>query len=122
VVGERDAILSTAEARAYRGALGVFATGETIVASRKPGGEPAGLTVEAFSSVSLQPPLVLVALSWRSPSPDVLRRSEGSARLIPDTFAGVDRAPGVHAQRPCGNEKQLEGGARVSLRAESCRP
>ncbi|NNM05157.1 MAG: flavin reductase family protein [Gemmatimonadetes bacterium] len=46
----------------FRWVMGHFATGVTVVASRTPGGEAVGLTVNAFTSVSLDPPLVLVCL------------------------------------------------------------
>lgn len=46
---------------ALREALGAFATGVTIVTSAGDGG-PCGVTANAFSSVSLVPPLVLVCL------------------------------------------------------------
>jgi len=44
--------------RRYRDTLGAFATGVTVVTA--PG--PTGLTTNAFCSVSLDPPLVMVAL------------------------------------------------------------
>ena len=40
--------------------MGNFATGITIVTTRDRGGEPRGLTVNSFTSVSLNPVLVLV--------------------------------------------------------------
>ncbi len=45
--------------RDFRDALGSFATGVTIVTTRGKDGEPVGLTVNSFASVSLEPPLVL---------------------------------------------------------------
>lgn len=51
-------IPSTAEARLLRDALGRFATGVTVVTTAGPKG-PEGLTVNSFSSVSLEPPLVM---------------------------------------------------------------
>ena len=48
--------------RTLRDALGIFATGVTVVTCLKPDGEPAGLTVNSFTSVSLDPPLLLVCL------------------------------------------------------------
>jgi flavin reductase (DIM6/NTAB) family NADH-FMN oxidoreductase RutF len=45
--------------RDFRNALGSFATGVTIVTTRGRDGEPVGLTVNSFASVSLEPPLVL---------------------------------------------------------------
>ena len=44
--------------RAFRDALGTFATGVTIVTCAGPGG-PMGITANSFSSLSLDPPLVL---------------------------------------------------------------
>ncbi len=46
--------------RDYRYALGSFATGITVVTACDDAGRRAGLTVNSFSSVSLEPPLV----SW----------------------------------------------------------
>ncbi|MBV0891966.1 flavin reductase family protein [Paracoccus sp. Z118] len=48
----------TAEARILRQALGRFATGVTVVTIMGPRG-PMGMTVNSFTSVSLDPPLVL---------------------------------------------------------------
>ncbi|MES2424739.1 MAG: flavin reductase family protein [Pseudomonadota bacterium] len=47
----------------FRTALGMFATGVTIVATRLPDGTPVGMTVNSFNAVSLVPPLVLWSLS-----------------------------------------------------------
>ncbi|MBT7943129.1 MAG: flavin reductase family protein [Alphaproteobacteria bacterium] len=46
----------------FKKALSFFATGITIVTGVSPQGEPVGVTVNAFTSVSLEPPLVLVCL------------------------------------------------------------
>jgi flavin reductase (DIM6/NTAB) family NADH-FMN oxidoreductase RutF len=48
--------------RTLRDALGCFATGVTVVTCVNGQGEPAGLTVNSFTSVSLDPPLLLVCL------------------------------------------------------------
>jgi flavin reductase (DIM6/NTAB) family NADH-FMN oxidoreductase RutF len=47
----------------FRAALGMFATGVTIVTARNALGEFVGLTANSFNSVSLEPPLVLWSLS-----------------------------------------------------------
>ena len=47
------------DARDFRTALATFATGVTIMTARGRDGEPVGLTVNSFASVSLDPPLVL---------------------------------------------------------------
>ena len=54
---------TTDDSRALRNAYGRFATGVTIVTALDPEGQPIGLTVNSFSAVSLQPPLVLWCLS-----------------------------------------------------------
>jgi len=56
----------TVDARAFRHALGQFASGITVVTTRDHGGQLLGLTVSAFCSVSLHPPLVLVCVDARS--------------------------------------------------------
>ncbi|MBV1886210.1 MAG: flavin reductase family protein [Parvibaculaceae bacterium] len=48
--------------KAYKEALGSFATGITVVTVRAPDGTVLGMTVNSFSSVSLDPPLVLWCL------------------------------------------------------------
>ena len=47
----------------FRTALGMFATGVTIVTARTAEGDLVGLTANSFNSVSLSPPLVLWSLS-----------------------------------------------------------
>ena len=47
----------------FRSALGMFATGVTIVTARTADGDLVGLTANSFNSVSLDPPLVLWSLS-----------------------------------------------------------
>jgi flavin reductase (DIM6/NTAB) family NADH-FMN oxidoreductase RutF len=55
--------LQVPNAASFRSALGMFATGVTIVTARQADGLPVGLTVNSFNSVSLAPPLVLWSLS-----------------------------------------------------------
>ena len=50
----------------FRTALGMFATGVTIVTARDADGQRVGLTANSFASVSLSPPLVLWSLSRRA--------------------------------------------------------
>jgi flavin reductase (DIM6/NTAB) family NADH-FMN oxidoreductase RutF len=51
-----------------RRALGSFGTGVTVVSSRAADGHLVGVTVNSFSSVSLDPPIVLWSLNRLSPS------------------------------------------------------
>jgi flavin reductase (DIM6/NTAB) family NADH-FMN oxidoreductase RutF len=48
--------------RTLRDALGCFATGVTVVTCLDPDGQPVGLTANSFTSVSLDPPLLLVCV------------------------------------------------------------
>ena len=54
--------------RAYRDALGVFATGVAIVTTRCPTRGAIGVTINSLTSVSLRPPLVSWSLHERSSS------------------------------------------------------
>lgn len=60
---------------AFRGALGMFATGVTIVTARADDGTLVGLTANSFNSVSLTPPLVLWSLSQSASSMATLRHA-----------------------------------------------
>ena len=60
---------------ALRRALGSYVTGVTVVTTRGPGGERAGLTVNSFSSVSLSPPLLLWSLALSAASFEVFEHA-----------------------------------------------
>lgn len=49
----------------FRKVMGHFVTGVSVVTTFDPDDRPAGITVNALSSVSLEPPLVVVALDRR---------------------------------------------------------
>ena len=57
--------------RTLRDALGCFATGVTVVTCLSDG-VPAGLTVNSFTSVSLDPPLLLVCIAKRATTAEAL--------------------------------------------------
>src|SRR5690606_8298718 len=64
------------DAAEFRRIMGHFATGVVVVTSRDPAtGTPSGLTVSAFSSVSLDPLLVLVCIEKEANSHDVIARA-----------------------------------------------
>lgn len=46
----------------FRNALGMFATGVTIMTTADNNGNPAGVTASSFNSVSMEPPLIMWAL------------------------------------------------------------
>ncbi len=53
--------------RAFRDTMGSFATGVCVLTAKRRDGVPVGMTVNSFTSVSLDPPLVLVCLGAMSP-------------------------------------------------------
>lgn len=50
------------DARELRNVMGNFATGVTIITTKDAIGKPFGLTANAFSSLSLDPPLLLICV------------------------------------------------------------
>lgn len=61
------------DARTLRDAMGCFATGITIVTALATDGTPVGLTANSFTSVSLDPPLLLVCIANTAGTAPVLR-------------------------------------------------
>lgn len=64
------------DARTLRDALGCFATGITVVTAMTPDGTPIGLTANSFTSVSLDPPLLLVCIANTASSGPILQQAE----------------------------------------------
>lgn len=58
-----------------RQALGRYATGVTVIATRTPEGKLEGLTANSFAAVSLDPPLVLWSLRRGAPSLPAFQRT-----------------------------------------------
>src|SRR3954469_24372690 len=51
------------DAAGFRRALGAFVTGVTVVTTIQADGSPRGFTANSFTSVSLDPPLILVCIA-----------------------------------------------------------
>jgi len=64
---------------AFRQLLGCFPTGVAVITTVNADGRPVGLTCNSFSSVSLEPPLVLFSLRKASKLVDTFRAAEGFA-------------------------------------------
>jgi flavin reductase (DIM6/NTAB) family NADH-FMN oxidoreductase RutF len=95
----------------FRRALGRFASGVTVVTTKDSGGRLHGITVSAFCSVSLEPPLILVCIEKNTGSHyafeqsnsfvvNILREdqqyiSDRFASFLPDKFAGVKYRSGI---------------------------
>ncbi len=96
----------------FRQVLGHYPTGVTVITALGSGGEPVGMVVGTFTSVSLDPPLVGFLPDKKSTSwpqieaaghfcvnvlaRDQLELCKGLARSGPDKFSGVDYAMSQH--------------------------
>ncbi len=70
---------------AFRNALAHFASGVTIVTTRDDEGDYCAFTASAFSSLSLDPPLVLVCLDHSSNTyPHLLRARAFAINVLPE--------------------------------------
>lgn len=127
--------------RDFRKALGSFATGVTVVTTMAEDGKPAGVTVNAFTSVSLDPPLVAFCLGRNSAQFDAFNASEhfvvnilaASQEGVSNHFAsrqfqrdwseiaqaatsvGVPALAGAAAVIECRRESVLDGGDHVMV-------
>jgi flavin reductase (DIM6/NTAB) family NADH-FMN oxidoreductase RutF len=140
---QAKAVAERFDRRDFRRALGQFATGVTVVTARASDGRRIGVTVNSFSSVSLNPPLVLWSLARQTPSfadftncthfaVNVLEArqhhlSRQFSTPLVDRFAGVDVTDGksgvpivsgVIAYFLCRKVKQYDGGDHVILLGE----
>jgi flavin reductase (DIM6/NTAB) family NADH-FMN oxidoreductase RutF len=98
----RRALTSVIDPRRFRDALGAFPTGVTVVTA--PG--PAGLTTNAFTSVSLDPPLVLVCFDNTSRTLTAVRETGRYGVNI--LRAGQEELARVFASKRVGAEKFAE--------------
>ena len=110
---------SPIDPRDFRQALGSYATGVTIITAAGADNKPYGLTCNSFTSVSLNPPLVLWSLLLYSSSLSVFQDAthfavnvlgvsqqalaDKFAKSSDDKFTGVDWRPGL------GNAPLLTG-------------
>jgi flavin reductase (DIM6/NTAB) family NADH-FMN oxidoreductase RutF len=71
--------LSRFDNRELRTAFGSFMTGVTIVTTAGVDGQPRGFTANSFTSVSLEPPLLMICVGKTAASVDVFRQAAGFA-------------------------------------------
>lgn len=109
-------------------AMRVYPQGVTVVTAKGPSG-PTGITVSSFTSVSLDPPLVLVSIAKGSTLHDVFMRSRSFAvnfladdqKSVSDRFAGRtdlrDRFEGLKFKEGASGSPVIEG-ARAVIECE----
>ena len=136
--------MTTVDSTAFRNAMARFASGVTVVTTRDDGGTAWGFTASAFSSLSLEPPLILVCLDKKAESHAAFDRAtrfavsilaEGQAAAAlhfatrsDDKFAGfeVERGPetglplipGAMVYLECRMHERLPGGDHTILLGE----
>ena len=93
------------DARRFRDTVGTFATGVTVVTAAGADG-PAGLTTNAFTSLSLDPPLVLVCFENGSRTLPVVRATGRFAVNI--LRAGQEDVAAIFASKRVAREKFAE--------------
>ena len=107
------------DTRAFRDALGSFATGVTVITTCAPDGSPVGLTANSFNSVSLEPPMVLWSLARASRSLPAFEQANHWAvhvlaadqEAVSNRFArrGEDKFAGLPVERGEGDVPLLRG-------------
>ena len=95
--------------RQFRDVMGSFATGVAVATAVDGQGRPAGVTVSSFTSLSLDPPLILFCLEWTAETWPTFRDGEHFAvnilgegqRALSSRFAAMrtDRWSGVEHRR-----------------------
>lgn len=128
MLAEKNHIISPAPfvptpAMSFRSAMGRFATGVTIVTALTPDGQPLGLTVNSFNSVSLAPPLVLWSLGLKAASMAAFEHAQHYAihvlsvdqKYLAERFASkvANRFEGVDWQANAQGVPVLPGSAAV---------
>lgn len=124
------------DAATFRNAMALFPSGVTVVTTRNDGEGAAGFTASAFSSLSLDPPLILVCLDKRADCYDAFaaatqfavsfltaQQVEIGMRFATkgiDKFAGLRTVPGAVTNLPlipdalvhleCDTYRQVDGG------------
>ena len=91
------------DGRTFRATMGQFATGVTVV-STSVAGQVHGMTANAFMSVSLDPPLIVISIGQRARMNDLLALGQGFGISV----LGADQMPlsNHFAGRP-GDEPQI---------------
>lgn len=106
------------DSRAFRDALGRFATGISVVTTCAAGGEPQGMTVNSFSSLSLDPPLILWSIQNDSDCAEAFAGAGGFAvNILRDHQEDVSRhyaSKGNHTLIP-GSYRMGETGQAVLI-------
>jgi flavin reductase (DIM6/NTAB) family NADH-FMN oxidoreductase RutF len=139
-VSNNNKNMTTFDQKEFRKTLGTFATGITVVTAMHENSVPVGITVNSFTSVSLDPPLILWCLDNEAESYKVFANCKNFAihilhqeqEAISQTFAtkGSDKFSGLEWETgelgspilkdcasyfQCETETSYEGGDHIIL-------
>jgi flavin reductase (DIM6/NTAB) family NADH-FMN oxidoreductase RutF len=100
----------------FRTALGAFATGVTVITTQS-GEDPYGMTANAFSSLSLDPPLVLVCVKIQAEGSQIIERNGVFAvnvlgveqEALSRYFSSKDRPRGAEAFKEISHRRGQSG-------------
>jgi flavin reductase (DIM6/NTAB) family NADH-FMN oxidoreductase RutF len=100
----------------FRRALGHFASAVTVVTANLANGRPAGITVTAFSSLSLEPPLVLICIDKKARIHDHLKQDGHFAvNILREDQEAVSRGFASSESDPFREIGHSEGAAGLPL-------
>lgn len=118
-MAEQNIVEKTALKTALRDAFGAFASGVTVVTARDSHGMPVGFTANSFTSVSLDPPLLLICLGKSSSNYATFCKTDSFAvnilaadqAEISGRFAtpGIDRYAGTEWREGHAGAPLIEG-------------
>lgn len=110
------AYLTSFDSRQLRNVLGTFTTGVTIVTTRDAKGVPHGVTANSFSSVSLEPPLVLWSQALTSRSLPAFRDSDHFAvNILADDQVAISQHFARQQEDKFANMEYSDGLGRVPV-------
>ncbi len=135
IAERRKQMTSRPDPTAFRYAMGHFASGVTVMTTAS-GGRLHGMTVSAFCSVSLNPPLLLVSVEKGTLMHEMVSesgvfavnvlgaRDEGASRFFADNdrLAGLEFTPGTYRLGANGSPILLRATACLEARVEAHYP
>ncbi len=97
--------LAPFEQRAFRDAMGRFVTGVAVATTRDAEGAPVGVTINSFTSVSLNPPLVLFCLDRRART---LPAFQATGYFAVNVLAADQQAHSIRFARRCDDWQGID--------------
>lgn len=101
---------STVSSEAFKSFVGSFPTGVTVVTWKDDIGESGGMTVNAFASISMDPPLIMISLAEGSRAIEpVLRQGSFGVNILAGNGSRVALAFAKRATAMCADFTTVTG-------------